>query len=306
MVTRKLVKQGTATLMVSLPAKWIKQQELEKGSQVEVEENNNSLRITIAKEKSKKEMILKLTEENKKDLQNILTHAYRNGFQIIKIENINKEIIMEAQQIVDKELLGFEITHRSEKECVIENVSEPSNKKYLDLLKRAMSLVKETHVSVVQDIKSGKYDSSLEVKAMREHLDKIILFCRRVLLNESQEEVVLSWELLTFLMHIEHKYYYLYEYTKTKKFKADKDISDIFEDLGKYYSLLDDAITNKDITSIHKINTLKKEYHFGEIPKIIEKSNGKKAMVLCHINELFRLIQISSSPVLSIILNTSK
>ncbi|MBS3083268.1 AbrB/MazE/SpoVT family DNA-binding domain-containing protein [Candidatus Pacearchaeota archaeon] len=306
MVIRKLVKQGAATLMVSIPAKWAKQNNLEKGSQVEVEESNSILKITTPKEKTKKEIILKITEENKKDIQNILTHAYREGFQIIKIENINKEIIREAQQIVDKMLLGFEITSRSEKECIIENVSEPSNKKYPELLKRVMSLIKETHVSVVQDVKFGKYVSSSEVQAMREHLDKLVLFCRRVLLNESEKEVVLSWELLTFLMHIEHKYYYLYEYAKTKKFKADKEILDIFEDLEKYYAFLDNTITNKDITSIHKINILKKEYHFGKIPRLIEKANGKKAMVLCHINELFRLIQISSSPVLSIILNIAR
>src|SRR3989344_5277809 len=239
MVIRKLVKQGAATLMVSIPAKWAKQNNLEKGSQVEVEESNSILKITTPKEKTKKE------------IQNILTHAYREGFQIIKIENINKEIIREAQQIVDKMLLGFEITSRSEKECIIENVSEPSNKKYPELLKRVMSLIKETHVSVVQDVKFGKYVSSSEVQAMREHLDKLVLFCRRVLLNESEKEVVLSWELLTFLMNIEHKYYYLYEYAKTKKFKADKEILDIFEDLEKYYAFLDNTITNKDITSIH-------------------------------------------------------
>ena len=72
MVIRKLVKQGAATLMVSIPAKWAKQNNLEKGSQVEVEESNSILKITTPKEKTKKEIILKITEENKKDIQNIL------------------------------------------------------------------------------------------------------------------------------------------------------------------------------------------------------------------------------------------
>ena len=61
MVTRKLVKQGTATLMVSLPAKWIKQQELEKGSQVEVEENNESVSEVI--ESSRKRYTVRYVEK---------------------------------------------------------------------------------------------------------------------------------------------------------------------------------------------------------------------------------------------------
>ncbi len=300
---RKLVKQGASTLMVSIPAKWAREHKLDKGSEVEVEEDNNTLRIVAAGKSDSKEIKLQLIENNKKDIKNILTHAYRRGFEKIKIEGVNKEAIREIQQIVDKMLLGFEITMRSNNECVVENVSEPSNKKYQDLLKRALSIIKETHISIVEDIKSGKYESSLEIEEMKEHIDKLILFCRRVLLKEPEQDVALNWELLTFLTHISHKYYYLYNYSKTRQFKTDKNTLDLLESLEKYYAMLEDAIINKNISSVHKINSLKEEYHFGKIPKMLEKSLGKKTVVLMHLNELFRLIQISSSPVLSIILN---
>ena len=52
---RKLVKQGAATMMISLPSKWIKENSLEKGSEVELEEEGSSVMISVDKKEKKKE-----------------------------------------------------------------------------------------------------------------------------------------------------------------------------------------------------------------------------------------------------------
>ena len=40
---RKLVKQGPATLMVSLPVKWLQSQNLNKGDEVDIEVKDNKI-----------------------------------------------------------------------------------------------------------------------------------------------------------------------------------------------------------------------------------------------------------------------
>lgn len=300
---RKLVKQGAATLMVSIPAKWAKENNLDKGNEVNVEENSTSLIIT-SDEKTSKEIAINVNAENKKEVQNIITHAYRKGFEKIKIKGVDKETLRQIQNAVDKMLLGFEITSRSGEECIIENVSEPSNKKHDELLKRIFSLTKDTYKTIFENLESDKYESSLDVEGMREHVDKLILFCRRTIIKENNKETPLYWELLTFLMHIEHKLYYIYEYASSKKYKQESDVLNIYREIEKYYLLLEDAVLNKKINNIYKINNIKKEYYLTKIPNLLEKSSGKKSVLLAHINELYRLIQLSSSPALSIILNT--
>jgi len=55
---RKLVKQGAATMMVSLPSKWVKDQKLKKGDEVEVSEAEGRLQITTEKKTNNVKFLL--------------------------------------------------------------------------------------------------------------------------------------------------------------------------------------------------------------------------------------------------------
>ncbi|MBU4069656.1 MAG: hypothetical protein KJ646_01615, partial [Nanoarchaeota archaeon] len=132
-----------------------------------------------------------------------------------------------------------------------------------------------------------------------------ILFCRRLLIKE-QSNNLLEWELLTFLMHIQHSYYYLYEYVEANKIKKNNIIIKSLKDLQNYFSLFYDSYYNKNMESINKINHLKNKYQFGEVLKLIETSKTKDAVIFSYIREIFRLIQIGTSPILGEILESNQ
>lgn len=295
---RKLVKQGAATMMISLPSKWIKENKLEKGDEIDLEEKQNELLISTKQSlKQKKEITININEENKQDITNILTHIYRKGFDKITINNIDSDLSKEIRNSV-KLLLGFEITEKQGKKCIIENISEPLEQKYEIMLKKIFLILKETHEIIQEDFKQENLKSIEEINEIKEQQDKFILFCRRLLVKEKSEKL-LDWEFLTFLMHIQHTYFYLYKYAFENKIKPEKPILNLLEKLKDYFSLLEDAYYNKNIKSIHKINSLKREYQFGACLKEIEKSKNKNSVLASYIRELFRLIQIGTSPILS-------
>lgn len=297
---RKLVQQGASTLMVSLPSKWAHKNKLGKGDEIEIEERGNDLLInTKIQAKHKREITIKITSENRKDLKNILTHAYRKGFDKIIIQDIDNELLKQIRKNIDL-LLGFEITERDSKKCILENISEPLEQKYEIMLKKVFLNIKETQNQISEDLKTGKLNVS-EAEEVKNQHDKFILFCRRLLSRQTEDN--LEWELLTFLTHIQHTYYYLYKYIAENKIKGNKHILDLLEKTKDYFSLFEDAYFNQKIESIHKINNLKNEYHFGTCIKLIEKANGKDAVVYCEIKQIFRLIQIGTSPILAKILD---
>ena len=53
---RKIVKQGAATLMISLPSKWCKKFGLKKGDEVDIETANDSLLVSPKEIKVKSEV----------------------------------------------------------------------------------------------------------------------------------------------------------------------------------------------------------------------------------------------------------
>ena len=95
-------------------------------------------------------------------------------------------------------------------------------------------------------------------------------------------------------------YYYLYKYANENKIKLEKSVFESLDDLEKYFFLFEDAYYNKNINSIHKINSLKTKHHFGRSLKLIEKSENP--VVHAYIREIFRLIQIGTSPIMGLIL----
>lgn len=297
---RKLVKQGAATMMISLPSKWIKANSLEKGDEISLEEKQNSLIINLESKKSKRQTEINLGSLTESSIRTILTNAYRLGYDKIRISFQDKRALGNINNTIKNNLIGFEIIRKTEKSCEIENITEPTGQKYDIMLKKIFLIIKETQKIIDEDLKKATYRNWEEIEEMKKSQDKFILFCRRTLTKEMYEKnITLEWELLTFLMHIEHTYFYLYEYAKENKVKVDKSLSVLIEEQKQQFSLYEDAYFNNSLESIYKILKQKNKFQFGKCISLIEKSKTKNSVIASYIRELFRLIQIGCSPILA-------
>jgi phosphate uptake regulator len=302
-VERTLIKQGGGGYTIYLPKKWIDRKALKEGAKVDVRETDTSLIISSAVQQ-KRATTLAVTEENRKDIATILTHLYRTGVDSITITNADVAVQQDVAHTVHI-LLGFEITQREKATIKIESIAEPGEQKYDTLLRRVFLIIKETHTAISEELQTGLYVRS-DVIDLRRQQDKLILYCRRVLTKEQEEKnLIIQWELLTFLMHIEHAYYYLHEYSKEQEVKVTKQTVKLLDALGVYFELFHNAYFRKDIRGVHRINKLKKDYQFGACYESIAKAKGAEAVVLAHIREIFRLTQLATSPLLSEIVQAS-
>ena len=297
---RKLIKQGKGGFTIYLPKMWIDSRELGEGDSINISENDNFL-IVGCERKKKKEITIDIKEENKEDIKNLLTHIYRKGFDLVTIKNTDLKSLRQIKNVTSELLLGFEITDRGENYCILENLSEPTEKKYDSLLKQNFLIIKETIDFIISDF--GKYEGLKEVEDLMKQQDKFILFCRRILLKEKfEKDSITNWELLTFLMHIQHSLYYMYKHTSENKIKKDYEVLRVLINIRDYFDLIHKAYFKKDIKCLHKINKLKDEYVFKKSFELLEKSKGQKATLHAHFRGIFRWIQLSSSPVMSTLL----
>ena len=237
------------------------------------------------------------------EIHNILTHAYRKGYSRIVLTGKSNQIVKKVKESVSTILLGFEVTDISDDSITIENISEPAEQKYDLILKKIFFLIEETHSLLSSGMEKKKLADFNEITQIKEQTDKYILFCRRLLFNESSgRNIFFDWEFLTFLNHIEHIYYYLYKYAKDSDKLQYDEIGKMVAEVKDYFALLKSSYYEKDFGKIEKINELKKKYQFGKCLEAIEKSRGDSAVVFSYLRELFRMIQIATSPILSEIL----
>ncbi|MBT3304275.1 hypothetical protein HN592_04070 [Candidatus Woesearchaeota archaeon] len=293
---RKLIKQGGGGFTIYLPKKWVDEKGLTGGDKVNLSEANTALIVNSSKP-VRKEKVVEITKENKKDIKTILTHLYRNGFDIIHIKETTKTIQKEIKQITEDLLLGFEITETTEGSCTLENLSEPSETKYSVLLRRVFLIIRETEKLVIADFQKNSFKHEADIAELRKQQDKFVLFCKRLLVKEKYlKNSFLEWELLKFLMHIEHAYYYLYQFAM-EGFSGDKTIITFIKNLQSYFGLFYDAHFKNDKDAIYQIDDLKTKYQLGSVMKYF--SQTKDPLILSQIRELFRLVQIGASSVLS-------
>lgn len=283
--------------MVSLPSKWIKQNSLDKGSEIDLLEQDNKITITSSsRENEKKSGIINITPENKDDVKGILTHAYRKGFDKITIIGADQKTKDVIKTTTKNNLMGFEVVDIKLDKCVIENISEPDENKYDTLLRRTFLIIKETYNLLLQDIEQKKQLNESSIEDLKDQQDRILLFCKR-LLHKEKINIFIDWELLTFLMHIEHLLHYMSNYYYTNKPNLSKNFIDLFKEYSNYLELFTNAQVKQDINLIHKLSAGKKQFQFGRCLTLLEQSKGKETVMSSYLRELFRLTQISSSPV---------
>ena len=290
---RKLVKQGTATMMISLPSKWIKANDLGKGDEIDIEEKQNSIVISLGGKKSKRQTEINLTSSIESSVRTILTNAYRLGYDKINVNFQNKKTLKIIQNTVNHNLIGFEIIKKTDKNCQIENITEPSKEQFDNIFSKIFLNIDELFV-IVENIQQGKKQEFEEIEQKIQQYDN---FCRRVIAkNDLYDIYQLKWAFHAELIHGQRELYLLLKYLEKNKIKADKSALDLLEECKKVFEILKQAYKEKNIEKLEKIHDLEKEIIYKKGYSALVKS--KDRVVIHHIISAIRNFYLASSPLI--------
>ena len=154
---RKITKMGPASLVVSLPSKWVKENNVKKGDEVEVLPENKKLLISL--DQTQKTEMVKKFDANKINsiIERQLSMAYKKGYDEIQLTVNN---YAQRQRIIDfvPQLIGFEIIDQSEDSIILRNISKDSPKEFNTVFKRTFhtlfSFANELLDALLKDDKS--------------------------------------------------------------------------------------------------------------------------------------------------------
>lgn len=175
---RKVVKQGAATLTVSLPLGWAKKFKLDSGDDLEVDERGNDLVISAGKSK-----IVSPKQLDLADLEPLISRCfialYINGHDEVKFTFKNPEVIKIIQKVCG-ELIGFEIVESGRSYCAVKEIAEEAEQDFDVLLRRLFLLLKGIFEDGAKVLSEKKDDASLKALAARDlEINKFSNFCLR-------------------------------------------------------------------------------------------------------------------------------
>ena len=177
---RKVSKIGPATLMVSLPSKWVKRYGINKGDEMEVMEEGNSLIINTDKGVEKNDTYILDIKSSDDLLRRFLYSPYWHGYNAIRI-NFEDESVFEKIKSISETLFGFEIVDHGVNHCIIKNIAKGVESEFDAILNRlfllTINMLKETY-SVLDKKEFNKIKS---IVPMETTTNKLSVFCRRML-----------------------------------------------------------------------------------------------------------------------------
>jgi phosphate uptake regulator len=299
---RKVVQQGAATMMISLPSKWVKEKQLKKGQEVNIEEDSGKLVVSIEglAEKKTKEISLKGMSES--PIRLLLTNAYRSGYDILKVE-FDEGQLKTINDVLERFMIGMEIIKKEKNSCIIESITEPSAEQFEAILgKIFMNL--SALIEITENRINGEKTSE-DYEKITHKIHQYDNFCRRVIIKEHQNKSYLYWSFLSILGHSARELLHLNEMLDKEKVKISPETKKIIQEIKSLSDMIAMAYQKKDSSLIEKVHRSEKEIE-KKTESLLETKKGKEVIVMHYLASASRNMYLASSPLFTLLLEHVK
>lgn len=258
---RKVALIGPSTLMVSLPSKWVMQNKIKKGDELDIYEEGSRLIINCGKVDGSKKISIDLNK-NPSLIRRYLMDAYRSGFDEIRIEYKNPDDIEVIQKTSNEILTAFEIIEQGKNHCLLKSITKDSFDEFQNLLSRLFLVTSLMAKNVHDALKNSDNQLLKEALVLEVTNNRIALYCERLLSKKGFENYAatnFTFTIIYTLEKIADELKYISEYAGSKKLKI---ASETIKSLSKIIEMLElnqKIYFNLTNDSAEKLTTIKDE-----------------------------------------------
>jgi len=279
---RKLVQQGQSTLMISLPRSWIVEQGLKRGSEVSISQEAGAVVIRAKGSARVREISLTLVGEDESLVRTLITNAYRTGIEKIHVTFGTQAQYSLLSQTVKTKLLGFQITHKEKKSCVIESITEPDATQFENILSKFFLSIKQMLEIALCRAENKQVEEDID--ELEDRIMQYENFCLRCLSREARSSSVDFLQLVIHNMNHGQRDCY-HALSSLKKSSLD---AQLVKYCAQIVAILMDAYTRKTTEKLHEIHLIEEN----------EKKLLRKPLTLTshHLASAVRFFYLANSP----------
>jgi len=259
---RKVIQIANSTQLISLPRKWANEYNIYKGAELEIDIEGNSLIVHSDNAKSLKKRELTVGDEEP-HVKYILHGLYKKGYDEATLYFNNPKTISVIQQIIHKEMIGFEVVEQSLRSCLIKAIAGGFEKEFDTMFRRSFLLLKTMSDKVLEGIGNKDNTTITSLFYIENDINKYTCFCRRIINKTGYKDYkILMYCIVDELERIADEYKYMFNhFMKNSDLinKIDKKIIELLEEVTK---LVNDAYITYykfDINEVVKIFIKRKE-----------------------------------------------
>ncbi len=286
---RKVVQQGPATLMISLPSKWVKENSINKGDEIELTEERGRLVLTLDSvntEPAKKEIDAESGIFN----EYFVNYVYQKGYDEILIRYTDPSIPALVEKRA-KQLLGFEIIEKTKNTILLKMLVNVDQQEFETVLKKLFQITLVMGDKISEALAQKNSSLLEEVNQDEKENNKYSDLCVRILYKNKYkypENGFALYSLLRELEQIGDHYKYIAEgfsASSAQNVELQKLYSEIHAFFRMYYGLY----YSYDPQNAQRFFQRKNEL-LQECKEQLTAATREEAIVLSHLTALVQSI----------------
>ena len=271
MKNRKIIKFGNTSFVITVPTKWMKANNLQKGDELSFVQTKDSLIYSIQKDKKQQEVTLNIDSLPLKIFNKVLISYYLKNYQYIKIQGTKLIEKLEDIRIFKEKLPSIEIYEIGKNYLILKDMSNPDSLDTEVLIKKIIGIINLLFEEIIDEKRSNfimQLDSNinklhfLAFKSINANLKK------QEKIQENQH-VIYNWRIVTILENIGDILKRVTRYMKAPENESKEAyIKEMTISLQKYFNFV--------------VNLIEKD---GELGDNLEEYLNKKQSLLKEIEE---------------------
>jgi len=204
MMRRKIVPHGPSSMTISLPYSWVKSNNLKKGEELDVlEEDNNLIIRPISSNDDLKKIDTSFIGIDKSTRKDLILALHEKGYDEIKIAYDNDDTIKELQSLLNDMQLGFEIIKHEYNTIFIRNVTNPDAGQFDNLFRRIFRITIE-YSKKIEGILDKKEDITNSSLLHEVSINRISIYCKRIIIKDRRQNAYFLHAIIDELNNITH------------------------------------------------------------------------------------------------------
>jgi len=298
---RKLIQHGLSSLTVSLPSKWVKENNLKKSDEVELDELNGKLIISTKKHYEPQKIEVDITNSQPM-IRKIIGATFKSGYDEVNIKFSSFDELKAVQDLMREQFSGFEIISQSKSSILIKNVSQPNFEEFNHVLRRFFFVLNHMASDVSEAIDKNDFKWLKNTTLMKIESDKYADYCRRAINMGFETEFKRLAPLYTIIEQLEKivdRYRDLADYTSSNKINVNNKIKSVVKNLSgfqeSFYNLFYKFEFSKIIEFGKNKETLQKE-----LDKVSLECSKKEIKIMTLLDRILNLIFDLNGPLMAL------
>jgi|SRR3989344_1766645 len=247
---RKTIQVSRCTQLISLPRKWIINNNVKKGTELDVDEEDNKIIVSLDKIEIKKKEI-DLRDYNERMIRWVISAFYKLGYDEIIVQYNNEKQLEIIQNLIKNITPGFNLVIQK-KRCIIKSLVKENIEELEETLRKAFLITISMGNNIIEAIKNNQFNALKNIRDIEEINNQLTNYYERLInirhVRNANLRYVIAWN----LEKIADKYKEICD----KKIDRIRELEDINRILEGFYQLY----LNFDMNKLQKLEGLKARF----------------------------------------------